>query len=141
MTEWRRPYQRGDEINAGHVVDVLDLEGVVLGGDSLLPARLDAGLEDVGVVKVLHGLRAEVDAEVLQLGRLGVLESEHVEDPDEAVGGGAMHRVVEKRHRLARLARTGRAHRRRDVTGNLTAEKVLGQYESNHRTAGWCRVE
>ena len=49
------------------------------------------------VVKVLHRLGAEVDAEVLQLTGLWVLEAEHVQDTDEAVRGVA-HRVVQRRH-------------------------------------------
>jgi len=42
---------------------------------------------------VLHGLRAEVDAEVLQLARLGVLEPKHVQDADETVSG-VSHSVI-----------------------------------------------
>ena len=58
-----------------------------------------------------HGLRAEVDAELLELGRLAVLEAEHVEDADEAVRD-VPHRVVEQRHRTARLPGSARVHRR-----------------------------
>jgi len=54
----------------------------------------------VRVVEVLHRLRAQIDAELLQLARLAVLEAEHVEDADEAVGGVA-DGVVEDGHRLA----------------------------------------
>ena len=51
----------------------------------------------MGVVKVLHRFRAQVDAELLQLARFAVLEAEHVEDADEAVGG-VSHGVVEDGH-------------------------------------------
>ena len=87
-------HQRRDEINAGHVVDVVDDD---VRTDSLLATGLDAGLEDVGVVKVLHRFRAQVDAELLQLARFAVLEAEHVEDADEAVSG-VSHGVVEDGH-------------------------------------------
>ena len=55
--------------------------------DALVPARLYRGLEGVGVVEVLHGLAAQVDAQLLQLTRLAVLESEHVQDADESIRG------------------------------------------------------
>ena len=108
-------HQRRDEINAGHVVDVVDDD---VRTDSLLATGLDAGLEDVGVVKVLHRFRAQVDAELLQLARFAVLEAEHVEDADEAVGG-VSHGVVEDGHWFARLARSGGANRWGVVTCNL----------------------
>jgi len=111
----RFSYQRRDEINARHVVDVIDGD---VGAYALLAAGLDAGLEDVGVVEVLHRLRAQVDAELLQPARLAVLEAEHVEDADEAVGGVA-DGVVEDGHRLARLAGSGRADGGSVVTRHL----------------------
>ena len=46
-------------------------------------------LEGVSVEEVLHGLWAEVDAELLQLAGSAVLEPEHVQHPDEAVRGVA----------------------------------------------------
>ena len=64
----------------------------------------------MGVVEVLHRLGAEVDAKLLQATRFAVLEAEHVEDPDEAVGG-VTDRVVQDGHRLARLPRPCRANR------------------------------
>jgi len=59
----------------------------------------------VRVVEVLHGLRAQVDAQVLQVGMWrGLLEAEHVQDADEAIGG-MTHSIVKGRHRLgARIA-------------------------------------
>ena len=70
------------------------------------------------VVEVLHRFRAQVDAELLQLARLAVLEAEHVEDADEAVGG-VTDGVVEDGHRLARLPGTRCADGGSVMAGNL----------------------
>lgn len=83
-------YQRGYEIDAGHVVHVVDLD---VAPDTLVSTALDRALEYVGVVEVLHRLGAQVYAQVLQLTRLGILETEHVQDTDETVGG-VSHRVI-----------------------------------------------
>ena len=60
-------YQRGNQVNAWHVVNIVHLD---VTPDALVPARLNAGLEDVGVVEVLHCFRAQIYAKVLQLGWL-----------------------------------------------------------------------
>jgi hypothetical protein len=59
--------QGRDEVDARHVVDVVNLHVTL---DALVPAALDARLEDVGVVVVLHRLGAQVDAQMFQLTRL-----------------------------------------------------------------------
>lgn len=79
----RDTHQRRYEVDAGHVVDVIDLD---VASYALVPAALDRALEYVGVVEVLHRLGAEIDAEVLELAGFRVLEAEHVQDADEAVG-------------------------------------------------------
>lgn len=55
------------KIDARHVVYVVYLH---LAMDPLLSARLNAGLEDVRVVEVLHCFRTQIDAQVLKLARL-----------------------------------------------------------------------
>ena len=50
--------------------------------DSLVSTGLNGRLECVGVVEVLHGLTAQVDAELLQRVLLEELESVHVEQTD-----------------------------------------------------------
>lgn len=52
------------------------------------------------VVKVLHGLRAQIDAQMLELSQLGVFEAEHVQNPDEAIGG-VFDSVVQGGHGFA----------------------------------------
>ena len=80
--------------------------------NTLVPARLDGSLEGVGVVKVLHGLAAQVDAELLQLTRLTVLEPKHVEDPNEPLRGvvGVPHGLAEDGQALAGLLTSSSAH-------------------------------
>lgn len=63
----RVAYQRRNEVDAGHVVDVIDLH---LARYAFLSTRLDRRLEDVRVVEMLHRLCAQVDAQVLEVGRL-----------------------------------------------------------------------
>jgi hypothetical protein len=95
--KWKKrkwSHQRGDEVDAGHIIDVIDLD---VAPDALVPAALDRAFEYVGVVKVLHRLGAEIDAEVLELTGLRILEAEHVEDADEAVGR-MPHCVVQGSH-------------------------------------------
>lgn len=87
-------YQGWDEIDTGHVVDVVDLH---VAPDALVPATLDRTLEYVRVVEVLHRLRAKVDAQMLQLARLRILETEHVQDPDEPIRR-VPYRVVQRGH-------------------------------------------
>ena len=93
--------QGGDQVDAVRVVRVVHLDAA---HDLLVATSLDRGLERVSVVEVLHCLRAEVDAQLLQLAGLRVLEPEHVEDPDEAVRG-VPDRVGQDGLRLARLLR------------------------------------
>lgn len=50
-------YQRRDQIDARHIVNIIDLN---VGSDSLVSARLDARFENVSVVEVLHRLRAQI---------------------------------------------------------------------------------
>lgn len=59
--------QRGYQVDAGHIVDVVHFDD---GRDALLSTRLDAALENVRVVEVLHRLGAQVYAQVLQVGSL-----------------------------------------------------------------------
>lgn len=87
-------YQGWDEIDTGHVVDVVDLH---VAPDALVPATLDRTLEYMRVVEVLHRLRAKVDAQMLQLARLRILETEHVQDPDEPIRR-VSYRVVQRSH-------------------------------------------
>jgi len=58
-----------------------------LDSNPFLPAGLDGGLEDVRVVKVLHGLGREIDAQLLESTLPQFLESKHVQDPNESVSG------------------------------------------------------
>ena len=97
----RSSYQGGDQVDAVRVVRVVHLDAA---HDLLVATSLDRCLERVRVVEVLHRLRAEVDAQLLQLAGLRVLEPEHVEDPDEAVRG-VPDRVGQDGQRLARLLR------------------------------------
>lgn len=60
-------YQRRDEINARNVIDVIDFHVAVY---SFVAARLDAGFEYVRVVKMLHRLGAQINAQVFQLAGL-----------------------------------------------------------------------
>ena len=53
--------------------------------NTLVPARLDGSLEGVGVVKVLHGLTAQVNAQLLQLTRLAVFKTKHVQNSNETI--------------------------------------------------------
>ena len=53
--------------------------------DPLVSAGLYCCLECVSVVEVLHGLTAQVDTQLLQLGGLAVLKAKHVQDANEAV--------------------------------------------------------
>ena len=108
-------YKRWNEINARNIVDVID-ENV--GRNSFISARFDARLEDVSVVEVLHRFRTQVDAKLLELTRFSVFESEHVQNPDEAVGG-VTNGVVEDGHRLARFARSGGSNCWCVLAGNL----------------------
>ena len=64
------------------IVSVVHLNSTT---DSLVSAGLDGSLECVGVVEVLHGLAAQVDAQLLQLTWFAVLEAEHVEDANETI--------------------------------------------------------
>jgi len=86
----QKTYQGGNEIDAWHVVDVVDFD---VAANAFVTATLDGAFEYMSVVEVLHGLRAEVDAEVLQLARLGVLEPKHVQDANETVSG-VSHGVI-----------------------------------------------
>lgn len=87
-------HQGGDKIDTWHVIDVVDLH---VASYTLVATALDRALEYMRVVKVLHRLCAQIDAQVLQLARLWILESEHVQDPDETVGC-VSHRVVQRGH-------------------------------------------
>jgi hypothetical protein len=60
-------YQRRDEVDAGHVVNVVGLQFTL---DAFLPTGFDARLEDVRVEEMLHRFRTQVDAQVFQLTRL-----------------------------------------------------------------------
>ena len=75
-------YQRRYEVYAGHVVDVVNLN---VASNTFVPAAFDRTLEYVSVVKVLHRLGAQIYTEMLQLAGLWILETKHVEDPDETV--------------------------------------------------------
>jgi len=90
----RKTYQGRNEIDAWHVVDVVDFD---VAANAFVATTLDGALEYMSVVKVLHGLRAKIDAEVLQLARLGILEPKHVQDADETVGG-VPHSVIQRGH-------------------------------------------
>lgn len=87
-------YQRRNEINAWHVVDIVDFN---VASDAFVAATLDGAFEYVSVVEVLHRLGAEIDAEVLQLAGLRVLETEHVQDTDETVRG-MPHGIIQGSH-------------------------------------------
>lgn len=58
----QRAYQGRNEINAWHVVDIVNFD---VAPDAFVAATLDGALEYVSVVEVLHRLRAKIDAEVL----------------------------------------------------------------------------
>jgi hypothetical protein len=60
-------YQRGDEVNAGHIVHVIHFYFAV---NSFISTWLDTWLENVRVVEMLHRLSTEVNAKMLQLTRL-----------------------------------------------------------------------
>lgn len=54
-------YQRRDEVNAGHVIDVVGFQFAL---NTFFSTRLDTRLEDVRVEEMLHRLGAQVDAQV-----------------------------------------------------------------------------
>lgn len=87
-------HQRRNEINAWHVVDVVNFD---VARDTFVTATLDGAFEYVGIIEVLHRLRAEIDAEVLQLARFRILKSKHVQDADETVRGMS-HGVIQCGH-------------------------------------------
>ena len=92
--------------------------------DALVPAGLDGSLEGVGVVEVLHGLAAQVDAELLQLTRLAVLKPKHVEDPNEPLRGvvGVPHGLAEDGQALAGLLTASSAHCAGMEAGDLVVD-------------------
>jgi hypothetical protein len=57
-------YQRGDEVNAGHIVHVVHFYLTV---NSFISTWLDTWLENMCVVEMLHCLGTKVNAEMLQL--------------------------------------------------------------------------
>lgn len=80
--------------------------------DALFATTVNGSLENVSIVEVLHRLRAQVDAQMLELcalTHLGLFKAEHVEDANETVGR-VTHRIVERHHRLlmARVSADGR---------------------------------
>lgn len=74
-TEREETYQRGNEINTWHIVNVVNFD---VAPDAFVATALDGAFKYVSVVEMLHCLRAEIDAEMLQLARLRILEPEHV---------------------------------------------------------------
>ena len=92
--------------------------------DALVPASLDGSLEGVGVIEVLHGLTAQVDAELLQLTRLTVLKHKHVEDPNEPLRGvvGVPHGLAEDGQALAGLLTSSSAHCAGMEAGDLVVD-------------------
>lgn len=93
-TEREETYQRGNEINTWHIVNVVNFD---VTSDTFVATALDGAFKYVSVVEVLHRLRAEIDAEMLQLARLRILEPEHVQDTDETVRGMS-HGVIQGGH-------------------------------------------
>ena len=93
--------------------------------DALVPAHLDGSLEGVGVVEVLHRLAAQVDAQLLQLTRLAVLEPEHVQDPDEAVRG-VPHGLGEDGQGPRGFLGPGCSHGAGVEAGNLVMDRLIG---------------
>lgn len=87
-------HQGRDEVDAGHVVYVVDFH---VAPNTLVATALDGTFKYVRIIKMLHRLRAQVDAQVFQLARFRILESEHVQDPDEPVRR-VSHRVVQRGH-------------------------------------------
>ena len=92
--------------------------------DALVPAGLDGSLEGVGVVEVLHGLAAQVDAELLKLTWLTVLKPKHVEDPNEPLRGvvGVPHGLAEDGQALAGLLTSSSAHCAGVEAGDLVVD-------------------
>lgn len=74
----------------------------------------------MSVVEVLHRLRAQVNAQLLQLAGFAVLESEHVQNPDESVRG-MTDCVVQDSHGLGTLL----GSRRSDGGGVMGGHLVL----------------
>ena len=118
------PHQGGYEVDAVGVVRVVDLDSA---DDLFVAASLDRGLECVRVVEVLHRLGAKVDAQLLQLARLRVLESKHVEDPDEPVGG-VPDGVRQDGERLAGLLGPGGAHGGRVEARHFMVDRLVGAH-------------
>lgn len=90
----RGTYQGRNEINTWHIVNIVNFN---VAPDAFVATALDGAFKYVSVVEVLHRLRAEIDAEMLQLARLRILEPEHVQDADETVRS-VSHGVIQGGH-------------------------------------------
>ena len=66
-------------------MSIISIINLNTAADTLVSACLNGRFKCVGVVKVLHGLTAQVNAQLLQLTRLAVFKTKHVQNSNETI--------------------------------------------------------